>query len=63
MDVDKLARLPEPDLRAYVRRVLDACQPSGRYALGSGNSICNYIPVRNYLAMLDEGLKYGQEAK
>ena len=58
VDVDKLARLPEPDLRTYVRRVLDACQPSGRYALGSGNSICNYIPVGNYLAMLDEGLKY-----
>jgi uroporphyrinogen decarboxylase len=29
-----------------------------KYALGSGNSIANYIPVENYLIMLDEGLKY-----
>ena len=30
----------------------------GGYALGSGNSIANYVPVENYLAMLDEGLNY-----
>lgn len=29
--------------------------PGGRYALGSGNSVANYVPVQNYLAMLDEG--------
>jgi len=27
-----------------------------RFALGSGNSILSYIPVENYLAMLDEAL-------
>ncbi len=59
VDVDKLARLSEPELRRYVRRILEACQPGGRFALGSGNSICNYVPVRNYLVMLEEGLKYG----
>lgn len=29
------------------------------FALGSGNSILSYIPVENYLAMLDEALKEG----
>jgi len=33
--------------------------PGGGYALGSGNSITNYIPVENYLIMLDEGAKWG----
>jgi len=30
----------------------------GKYALGSGNSISNYIPVKNYLVMLEEGLNF-----
>jgi len=57
VDMDKLTRTNESELRKYVRGVLDECMP-GRYALGSGNSIANYIPVKNYLVMLDEGLKW-----
>ena len=53
VDVDKLARLQEADLRRHVRGILDRCMP-GRFALGSGNSVANYVPVRNYLAMIDE---------
>lgn len=58
VDIDKLARMGEDDLRGYVRKILDVCMPGGRYALGSGNSVCNFIPVNNYLVMLDEGLGY-----
>ncbi len=57
VDMDKLCRLDEKSLRDYVRNILDECMPD-RYALGSGNSIANYIPVENYLIMLDEGLKW-----
>lgn len=57
VDVDKLCRLEENNLRKYVRKILEECMPY-RYALGSGNSIANYIPVKNYLIMLDEGLKW-----
>ena len=57
VDMDKLGRMSESDLREYVRSILEVCMP-GRYALGSGNGIANYIPVKNYLAMLDEGLKW-----
>ena len=57
VDVDKLCRLNEEDLRKYVRNILKECMPE-RYALGSGNSITNYIPIENYLAMLDEGLRF-----
>lgn len=57
VDVDKLTRLEENDLRKYVREILEECMPK-KYALGSGNSISNYIPVKNYLVMLDEGLNW-----
>lgn len=57
VDIDKLCRLDEESLRKYIRGILDECMPN-RYALGSGNSIANYIPVKNYFIMLDEGLKW-----
>ena len=53
VDMDNLARMDEADLRDYVRNILHRCMP-GRFALGSGNTVANYIPVRNYLAMLEE---------
>lgn len=59
VDMDFLSRSSEDQVRAYTRRVLDACMPGGGYALGSGNSVANYVPVRNYLAMLDEGIRMG----
>lgn len=32
--------------------------PGGMYALGSGNSVANYVPAQNYLAMLEESLDF-----
>jgi len=58
VDVDMLCRSSEDDVRAYTRRVIEACAPGGGWALGTGNSVANYIPVRNYLAMLDEGRRF-----
>ena len=59
VDVDKLSRFSEAELRRHVRRVLDECVPGGGFALGSGNSIADYVPMENYLIMLDEGLRWG----
>jgi len=56
VDVDKICRLDEPDLRKYVRNIIDECMPGGGYLLGSGNSVTNYVPLKNYLIVLDEGL-------
>ncbi len=58
LDVDTLTRSTEDEVRAYTRKVIEACAPGGGWALGTGNSVANYIPVRNYLAMLDEGRQY-----
>jgi len=57
VDVGKLCIMEEKDLRNYVKEILKNCMPK-KYALGSGNSIANYIPVSNYLIMLDEGLAW-----
>jgi len=59
VDIDKLCRLDKQSLRDYIRDILDKCMPGGRFALGSGNSIANYVPVENYLTMLEEGLRWG----
>ena len=57
VDVDKLSSWPPQELRRYVRKIIDACSSGGRFAVGAGNSIPSYIPVENYLTMLDEALR------
>lgn len=57
VDVDKLATWEPEDLRKHVRWIIDECSPGGRFAIGAGNSIPSYIPVVNYLTMLDEALR------
>ena len=58
IDVDFLCRSKEEAIRERVRKTLDVCMPEGRYCLGTGNSVANYIPLDNYLAMIDEGRLY-----
>jgi uroporphyrinogen decarboxylase len=58
VDMDALGRMPEPQFREYVRGILGQCQPRGRYALGAGNSLANYVLPENYLAMLEEGWRW-----
>jgi uroporphyrinogen decarboxylase len=62
VDMDVLARGTEEQVRARTRQVLEVCGAKGTgYALGTGNSAANYIPVQNYLAMLDEGRRWNRE--
>jgi len=58
IDLDFLCRRSEAEVRKRVRETLSACMPGGGYCLGTGNSVANYVPVSNYLAMLDEGRKF-----
>jgi uroporphyrinogen decarboxylase len=60
VDMDILARGTPDQVRARTRQVLETCMPGGGYALGSGNSIANYIPAENYIAMLEEGWRAGR---
>jgi uroporphyrinogen decarboxylase len=58
VDMDKLATLPEDELRSYLRAILDSCMLGGRFALGSGNTIANYIPLKNFTILLEEAHKW-----
>jgi len=58
IDVDFLCRSDERSIRERVRSTLDACMRGTGYCLGTGNTVANYIPVENFLIMLDEGRKY-----
>ncbi|HPE68950.1 MAG TPA: uroporphyrinogen decarboxylase family protein [Thermotogota bacterium] len=60
VDVDKLARLPERELRAYLDSILETCMEGGRYALGSGNSITDYVPVSNYRIMIAQAVRFSE---
>lgn len=56
-DVDRLCRSSESEIRQYADFLIDELGINGGYALGSGNSIPAYVPVENYLIMIDEGWK------
>ena len=59
IDVDFLCRNDERAIRRRVRETIDACQGGGGFCLGSGNTVANYIPLDNFLVMIDEGRLYG----
>lgn len=58
IDVDFLCRSEEEAIRRRVRETLDACMQGKGYCLGTGNTVANYMPIDNYLFMLDEGSRY-----
>jgi uroporphyrinogen decarboxylase len=61
VDMNLLASGAEEQVRERTRQILDVCGREGRYVLGTGNSVANYLPLINYLAMLDEGQKWNKE--
>jgi len=54
MDLNILSAGTVEEVRAHTRFLMTVCGQRGRYAIGSGNSIPSYVPVENYLAMIDE---------
>lgn len=58
LDVDFIARSDPAAIRRRVRETLDVCQPGGGYCLGLGNWVTRYIPLDNYLTVLNETRKY-----
>lgn len=52
IDVDFLCRACPAAIMEHTKRVMDFCARGGGYAIGTGNTVANYIPVENYLAML-----------
>jgi len=56
LDVNFLAKAKQDQIRNRVRNILEVCESRGRFAIGSGNSIPDYVPIENYLAMVDEAI-------
>lgn len=54
LDLNILSGSIPERVREHVRFLCDTCGGRGRYAAGSGNSVPSYVPVENYLAMIDE---------
>lgn len=57
LDVDVICRSSPDDLRAYTRKLIEECFADGWWALGTGNSLTDYMPVENYLIVLEEGIR------
>jgi uroporphyrinogen decarboxylase len=56
LDVNILSTQSPEEVRKGTRHLIETCGSRGRFAIGSGNSIPSYVPVENYLAMVDEAL-------
>lgn len=53
IDVDFLCQRSPSEIKDYTWRTLEVCAQNGGYAAGSGNTIASYVPVKNYLAMVE----------
>jgi uroporphyrinogen decarboxylase len=56
LDVDMICRGSPEQIRAYTRDKIAKCYNDGYWALGTGNSLTDYMPVENYRIVLEEGL-------
>ncbi len=57
LDVDVICRSSLDDIRYYTRKHVEECFADGHWALGTGNSLTDYMPVENYVAVLEEGIR------
>lgn len=60
VDLDyPLARGTPEEVEEAVRELIRVAAPGGGFCLGSSNTITAYVPLENYLAMLEACRKYG----
>ena len=61
INLDSTLTLGTPqDVRAEVHERIRTIAPGGGYLLGSSNSIPNYVPLENMIAMFDAGFEFGR---
>ena len=53
LDVDAVCYLSKPELKEYILDVISKSIHHGGFAIGTGNSIPNYVPTDKYLDMLE----------
>ncbi|MCU0644914.1 MAG: nucleoside 2-deoxyribosyltransferase [bacterium] len=60
VDVDLLARGSRKQIEDEVKRLLEFVAPGGGYCLGSGNTVPEYVPYENYLAMIETAHRFSE---
>lgn len=60
VDINILTSGSPEDVRYRTRSLIEQCGSIGRFGVGSGNSIPDYVPLENYLAMIAERQKIAQ---
>lgn len=60
IDTDLLARGTSEEVRELTRKRIKEIAPGGGYALGSGNSVPNWVRFENYQAMRETALRFGK---
>ncbi len=58
IDMDFLARSNPEEVYLRARKLLELTFERGGYALGSGNSIPDFVPAENYLAMIRAAVEF-----
>ena len=58
VDVDVICQKDEQTIKHYVLDILHHCENHGGIAIGTGNSVPDYVPVAGYLAMIDTVREY-----
>lgn len=57
IDLDFVCRATPQEIKKRCRDMLRKAEKSGGYALGTGNSIPEYVPHENYFAMISVALE------
>lgn len=58
IDVDFIVRRPAEDVKKRVAAMLERTSGRGGWAVGTGNSVPEYIPIKQYLAMTETAIGY-----
>lgn len=53
LDVNAVCSYSKPELVEYTKDIIQKCQGHGGFAIGTGNSIPDYVPTENYLTMIE----------
>ncbi len=58
IDVDFIVRKPADEVKSRVAAMLERTKDRGGWAVGTGNSVPEYIPIPQYLAMVETAIGY-----
>jgi uroporphyrinogen decarboxylase len=57
IDLDFVCQKTPEEIYRRSKEMLERAESRGGYALGTGNSVPDYVPVENYCALLKAGLE------